>query len=73
MKHAYATGCSCARCARERTRRGVQSNAAPIDFGKVRRGIAAERRRQRGSRSPAPGSAEWAETRGDDLGASPDY
>lgn len=24
-------------------------------------------------RRPEPGSAEWAETRGDDLGESPDY
>jgi hypothetical protein len=25
------------------------------------------------TRQPTPGSAEWAETRGDDLGESPDY
>jgi hypothetical protein len=28
---------------------------------------------RRASRSPAVGSAEWCETRGDDLGASGDY
>lgn len=30
-------------------------------------------RRQGSSRRPVVGSAEWAETRGDDLGESPDY
>lgn len=30
-------------------------------------------RRRKSSRSPIVGSAEWAETRGDDLGESPDY
>lgn len=42
---------------------------------KLDREVAARRRRRkpRAERRPAVGSQEWAETRGDDLGESPDY
>jgi hypothetical protein len=71
MKHSYiaGSGCSCNRCSRERARRDAQRNASPRD-GFSRPNMNRLRKRER---RPVPGSQEWAETRGDDLGESPDY
>lgn len=75
MKHSYTVGCACQRCTRERTRRTAQSSA---DFARnpQRRSDALKAARKRVrtfERRPIVGSAEWAETRGDDLDESPDY
>lgn len=69
MKHSYRAECGCERCTKELARRTAQSAAA---FRANPRPL--KRASQRPStRRPTPGSAEWAETRGDDLGESPDY
>jgi hypothetical protein len=69
MKHSYRLDCDCARCVRERNRRISQAQARD-----TRHRSAPHRRPQRRrERRPVPGSQEWAETRGDDLGESPDY
>jgi hypothetical protein len=72
MKHAYEMTCKCARCGRERVRRGAQGNTDPRRVVNGRRLLdaaqaKARRALRRGSRRPAFGSAEWAETRGDDV------
>ena len=61
-KHAYTSNCACKRCERERTRRLRERN-----YHATRRLDP-----QREQRAPW-GSQEWAETRGDDLGESPDF
>lgn len=70
MKHSYREGCLCVRCERELKRRTAQSAADPR-----RQTQPPKRRRKKPTpeRRPVVGSAEWAETRGDDLGESPDY
>lgn len=74
MKHAYKVGCECKRCLREAARRAAQSYAGGSREALARaRALLRRPARGKGSRRPVPGSAEWAETRGDDLGDSPDY
>lgn len=68
MKHSYRADCDCKRCARERKRRAAR---AALNDG-IRR-LYAQRSRKPRDRRPAPGSQQWAETRGDDIGESPDY
>jgi hypothetical protein len=81
MKHSYSAGCDCPRCQKERARRTVQAQAENLRSGGTRYAsregiararIAMRRRPKPHSRTPVPGSQEWAETRGDDLGLSPD-
>ncbi len=85
-KHPYATTCDCPRCTRERARRTIQSASDPRTVtGRFRtRRFPAPQRLYRAHnyltqaqavermRRPVPGSQEWAETRGDDLGPSED-
>jgi hypothetical protein len=74
MKHSYDVACECSRCSKERARRDAQSLAnagrTPI-YGPGRRYRLNGQRKE--TRRPVWGSQEWAETRGDDLGESPDY
>jgi len=77
MKHSYRPECQCERCGKERTRRASQS-ATDAAHDPHRRTMHHTMRRQnsqarKATRRPVPGSQEWAETRGDDLGESPDY
>ena len=70
MKHSYQFDCACNRCGKEherRTRQRVLGHLSPASWRKPRQ------KRGKGSRSPIVGSAEWAETHGDDLGYSGDY
>lgn len=70
MKHAYSVSCSCPRCIRERNRRERQMlNDGNKRFYRQPVRFAA----RPATRKPTPGSAEWAETRSDDLGESSDY
>ena len=69
MKHPYALGCDCKRCAREAVRRDAQSRRDALNADN-RRFYAQPVRKVR---TPVPGSQEWAETRGDNLGYSGDY
>ena len=69
MKHSYSVTCQCPRCTRERARRAAQVRRD--DLNTRHRAFYDQPVRQ--SRRPVPGSQEWAETRGDDLGESPDY
>lgn len=74
MKHSYLATCDCARCAKERARREGQAQANPQRmWDALAKSAASMRRKPRGTRKPAWGTAEWAETRGDDLPESPDY
>ena len=80
MKHSYRVECECHRCAGERGRRAAQSANNPQHAqraAEMRRSQAIRRERlalrRKGPRRPVVGSQEWAETRGDDLGESPDY
>lgn len=74
MKHSYRAECECSRCTKERTRRDKQGMGRAISnatrLGKVAKQMARSRTQ---TRRPIVGSQEWAETRGDDLGESPDY
>mgnify|MGYP001561241254 CR=1 FL=1 len=71
MKHSYQLGCPCARCTRECVRRTKQAANDPQRFNQRKRLYA--RPRPMPTRQPVIGTQEWAETRGDDLGDSPDY
>ena len=77
MKHSYVVGCECKRCIRECARRMRQATAESVKHPKVDTAAAKKHarweRERRCERRPVWGSAEWAETRGDDLGESPDY
>ena len=75
MKHPYRLDCDCSRCSKERARRDNQSKQNIAVRGIHAALIRSERnhRRRTSECKPAFGSAEWAETRGDDLGESPDY
>lgn len=68
-RHPYDPACDCPRCTRESVRRTAQGASDPRRFNRP----PARRRQKADSRRPIVGSAEWAETRGDDLGESPDY
>lgn len=63
MKHSYTVGCDCQRCTKELTRRTAQSASDPRRLQQVKR----KRTRKPATRKPVHGSAEWAETRGDDF------
>ena len=67
VKHAYTVGCECKRCAREAIRRKAQSVTDYVPPVKLRR------YKPKNTGRVTWGSAEWAETRGDDLGYSGDY
>lgn len=71
MKHPYDPTCTCHRCTREHGRRNSQAKADHAR--KVWPAVRYRGRRAPATRRPTPGSQEWAETRGDDLGESPDY
>lgn len=68
MKHPYTVGCPCLRCIRELARRDAQARRDNLNSGRRRFYQQPVRR----DRRPAPGSQEWAETRGDDIGESLD-
>jgi hypothetical protein len=63
-KHPYNSDCHCARCLRELTRRTAQSAKDPRTLTQATR---KRFTRIRETRRPIVGSAEWAETRGDDI------
>lgn len=75
MRHSYRLDCECPRCTKERARRSSQSlqdsrnNPAPAGYrwDAAKRTHVKIRKPRKSSRSPVPGSAEWAETRGDDI------
>lgn len=67
MKHPYKVGCTCGRCTKEAARREAQGRRDNLNAGNRRFYQQPIRRRARGSRRPIVGSAEWAETRGDDI------
>jgi hypothetical protein len=69
-RHPFDTDCNCARCLKELRRRTAQSARDPRTLTHATRKRFA---RIRETRRPIVGSAEWAETRGDDLGYSGDY
>lgn len=73
MKHSYNEACHCPRCERERSRRARQSQQdADTHADPWLRRDPRYQGRKRQTRRPRVGSQEWAETRGDDLGESPD-
>jgi len=72
MKHSYRPECKCDRCAREKTRRTLQSAANPQRIRPTKRGRKPAWIADRDSAYPV-GSQEWAELSGDDLGLSGDY
>jgi hypothetical protein len=67
MKHSYQPACTCDRCTRERNRRTAQGTA---ERARHPQPPPRTRTKRTTTRRPIPGSQEWAETRGDDLGES---
>ncbi len=66
MKHSYRPDCACDHCMKERERRTAQAAHDPRRAYQERQ-KRARRTPRTTSRKPAYGSAEWAETRGDDI------
>jgi hypothetical protein len=61
-KHPYDSQCTCNRCEREQQRRFQQSLSNPRpDVRPLRKA------RRQSTRRPTWGTAEWAETHGDDI------